>query len=77
MTKRDEETTKTVAKTLWSETVLEILYESLRRNKGDAEIRKLLKEVKQKGFDLEYVEGKVTKLIDDRAADRVRVLYPK
>ena len=36
---------KTVAKTLWSETILEILYESLRRNKDDATIIEILKEV--------------------------------
>lgn len=77
MAHRDEETTKTVAKTLWSETVLEVLYECLRRDKGDAEIRKLLKEVQQKGFDRDYVEKKVTKLISDKAASRVRLLYPK
>ena len=77
MSNREEETTKTVAKTLWSETVLEILYETLRRGKGDAEIRKLLKEVKQKGFKRDYVEEKVRKLVHDQAADRVRHLYPK
>ena len=77
MTQPEDDTTKTVAKTLWSETVLEILYEMLRRGKGDGEIRKLLREAKDKGFTREYIEGKVRKLIDEQTAMRVRALYPK
>lgn len=70
----DEDTTKTVAKTLWSETILEILYESLRQKKGDDNIRDVLKEVQQKGFQRSYILDKVEKKVDAQAAARVRTL---
>jgi hypothetical protein len=70
----DEDTTKTTAKTLWSETILEILYETLRRNKADAELIGVLREVQQKGFKRDYILDKVAKKVDERAATRVRQL---
>lgn len=73
----EEDTTKTTAKTLWTETILEILYESLRRNKGDADIRKVLEEVRSKGFRRSYIIEKVEKKVDAKAASRVRALLGK
>lgn len=73
----DEDTTKTTAKTLWSETVLEILYETLRRNKPDKDVIAVLKEAAQKGFKRDYLVEKVTRKVDDRAALRVRQLFGK
>ena len=70
----DEDTTKTTAKTLWTETILEILYESLRRNKGDDQIRKILAEVREKGFKRRYIVDKVKAKVDATAAARVRTL---
>lgn len=66
--------TTTVAKTLWSETVLEILYESLRKNKPDAAIRDTLREVRLKGFKPQYIIEKVGKKVDKTAAIRVKAL---
>ncbi len=71
------DTTKTSAKTLWSETILEILYETLRKNKPDKELLGVLKEVQQKGFKRDYILEKVAKKVDDRAATRVRQLLNK
>ena len=73
----ETDTTKTTAKTLWSETILEILYETLRRNKPDQELLGVLKEVQQKGFKRDYILEKVAKKVDERSATRVRHLLNK
>ena len=77
MTDDNTDTTKTTAKTLWSETILEILYETLRKNKPDKELIGVLKEVQQKGFKRDYILEKVTKKVDERSATRVRHLLNK
>ena len=77
MTDEDADTTKTTAKTLWSETILEILYETLRRDKPDQELIGVLKEVQQKGFKRDYILRKVLKKVDERSATRVRQLLNK
>lgn len=71
---RTQDTTKTTAKTLWTETVLEILYESLRKKKDDVQIRNVLKEVQAKGFKRDAIVEKVKKKVDAQAAARVRML---
>jgi len=71
---RTQDTTRTSVKTLWTETVLEILYESLRKNKDDAQLRNVLKEVQAKGFKREAIIQKVRKKVDAHAAARVRKL---
>ena len=73
----DTDTTKTTAKTLWSETILEILCETLRRNKSDKELLGVLKEVQQKGFKRDYILEKVTKKVNEQASTRVRHLLNK
>ncbi len=77
MNEEDSDTTKTTAKTLWTETVLEILYETLRRNRPDKDVAVALKEAQQKGFTKDYLMEKVAKKIDERAAQRVRQLFPR
>jgi hypothetical protein len=70
----DDNTSLTTAKTLWSETILEILFQSLKANKTDAVIKELLKEVKEKGFKADYIIQKVEKKIDKKVSIRVRGL---
>lgn len=70
----DDNTSLTTAKTLWTETILEILYQSLKANKPDAAIRDVLKEVRQKGFKPEEIVQKVEKNVDRQASLRVRGL---
>lgn len=77
MSEEDSDTTKTTAKTLWTETVLEILYETLRRNRPDKDVIIALKEAQQKGFKKDYLMEKVAKKVDERAAQRVRQLFGK
>ena len=65
---------KTIAKTLWSDTLIDLLVASLKANKSDDQIKGLLKECKQKGFKASYLTGKVRKELDERAATRVKRL---
>jgi hypothetical protein len=71
---RTQSTTRTTAKTLWTETVLEILYETLRKGKDDTQLRNVLKEVQAKGFKREAIIEKVRRKVDAQAAARVRKL---
>jgi uncharacterized pyridoxal phosphate-containing UPF0001 family protein len=73
----DDNTSLTTAKTLWTETILEILYQSLKANKPDAVIRDVLKEVRQKGFKPDEIVQKVEKYVDRQASLRVRGLMQK
>jgi hypothetical protein len=71
---KTQDTTRTTAKTLWTETVLEILYETLRKNKDDTQLRNVLKEVQAKGFRRDQIIEKVGRKVDAQAASRVRKL---
>jgi len=65
---------KTVAKTLWSETIIEMLCLALKANKSDQQIKELLLECKQKGFKARYLTGKVRKEVDEAATARIKRL---
>ncbi len=70
-------TSLTTAKTLWTETILEILYQTLKDKKPDNAVIEVLKEVRQKGFKTEQLIQKVEKKVDKQAALRVRALLQK
>lgn len=67
-----EEDDKTVAKTLWSETLIEALIVGLEKNVSDAKIRELIADLHKKGYENDYIINKVTKELDANAAYRVR-----
>ena len=73
----DDNTSLTTAKTLWTETILEILFQSLKANKADAVILEVLHEMRQKGFKPDYIIEKVEKKIDKNASILVRGLMQK
>lgn len=73
----EEKDEGTIAKTLWSETILEILYETLRKGKDDPVIIETLKEVRAKGFKSDYVIDRVEKKVSKEAAIRVKQLLKK
>jgi len=73
----EDNTSLTTAKTLWTETILEILYQSLKTNKPDDAIKDVLKEVREKGFKPNEICEKVEKKVDKYAATRVRGLMQK
>ena len=70
----DDGDDKTIAKTLWSDTLIDMLVASLKADKSDDQIKGLLKECKEKGFKASYLTGKVRKELDERAATRVKRL---
>ena len=70
----DDNDDKTVAKTLWSETLIDMLIATLKANKSDEQIKGLLRECKQKGFKASYLTGKVRKELGEGAAVRLKRL---
>jgi hypothetical protein len=77
MAEESEKTSLTTAKTLWTETILEILYQTLKAKKSDEELRSVLKEVRAKGFKPGAIVSKVEKKVDKQAALRVKALLQK
>ena len=73
----EDNTSLTTAKTLWTETILEILYQSLKANKSDDMVRDVLKEVREKGVKPDYIYEKVQKKMDKKDAIRIRGLMQK
>ncbi len=65
---------ETVAKTLWSETLIEALCINLKKDKPDAAIIEMLREIKAKGFKPDYLNSKIKKDVGEAAASRVRAL---
>jgi len=65
---------KTVSKTIWSETVIELLCLSLKKKRPDSEIIQLVKDCRKKGFKLHYLIGKVEKEVNHTEATRMRML---
>jgi hypothetical protein len=68
---------KTIAKTLWSDTLIDILLVALRKNSTDEQLKDIIKELNTKGYKNNYLEDKVSREIDENAARRVRLLAYK
>lgn len=62
----------TIPKTLWSETLIEILIDSLKKNRPDKEIKNILMELRIKGFKSGYVTRKVEKELGKDAVRRIK-----
>lgn len=69
-----DDTTKTVHKTLWSETLIEVLLLALKKNESDNKIVEILRELKQKKFRAGYITDKVRRSLSDSEAARVKKL---
>jgi len=74
---QDNEQDMTIAKTLWSETLIDALLVALQKKHPDEKIRELLKEIQDKGYKPTYIIEKVTKELDAQAVLRVRQLLAK
>lgn len=73
MTQKDD----TVSKTIWSETLIDLLLVALQKNAPDAKVKEVLKELSDKGYQSGYIIKKVTKELDENAARRVRQILSK
>ncbi|MBF8270456.1 MAG: hypothetical protein HW386_2165 [Gammaproteobacteria bacterium] len=60
---------------MWSETLLEALYVALEKKAGDAKIREILGELKEKGYKKDYLIEKVGKKIGPNAADHLKRIF--
>ena len=69
-----DNTSGTTPKTLWTETILELLYQTLKNNKPDKNVKKILREVIIKGYKPSYIIDKVNKHVDEGAALRLKKL---
>lgn len=65
---------KTRTKTLWTETLLENLFEALRRNKSDGAIKKVLAELREKDIPTGYMVQKTRSEVGPREAKRLELL---
>ena len=77
MSDSDDTTHKTLAKTLWSETLIDLLVVSLEKGQSDDQVTGLLKELKQKKFKRDYIVGKIKKTLGEKEANRVKLLLGK
>lgn len=73
----DDTTQKTIAKTLWSETLIDLLVIALQNNQSDKKVTELLRELKQRNFKNDYIIGKIGKTLGASEENRVRILLAK
>lgn len=63
-------------KTLWSETLFEMLYESIQHNWSSNAVREILKELLQKGYRMQHLKRKVQKRFGEEGVRRLtRKMY--
>ncbi len=77
MSDKDDLTQQTVAKTLWSETLIEMLIVALKKNQSDEKIIGLLKELHEKKFKDNYIVDKIDRAMGPDEARRVRSLLSR
>lgn len=65
---------RTMDKTLWSETLIDMLIIALVAKKPDDKIKELIRECRQKGFKKNYLVRKIKKEVDEKAAVRISKL---
>lgn len=68
---------KTVAKTLWSDTLIDMLLVALNKNATDEQLKDIIKDLHKKGYKNYYLEDKVNREIGEEAARRIRHLTQK
>jgi len=64
-------TANTDPRSIWTDTVLDLLLDSLRRDRPDAEIRYYLKQLRAKGLRAGQVLQAVREVLGEAAANRV------
>ncbi len=69
---QDNEQDMTIAKTLWSEIIIDALLVGLQKKTTDEKIKELIKEIQDKGYKSSYIIEKVTKELGAPAALRIR-----
>ncbi len=65
---------RTRTKTLWSETQFEILYGAIKKNRPEAEIVEIVKDLGGRGFPPSYLVQKVQEKVGMTSANRLKVV---
>jgi transcriptional regulator CtsR len=73
MPKTEEELLKTDLRTLWSETLIELLHDAVKENWSDKAIKEIIKELYNKGYTTERLMTMLDKKIGPEAATRLAV----
>lgn len=68
----EDNTSPTTAKTLWTETILEVLYLALEYERPDEDVKKILQQMQ--GSKPAYIVLKVQQKLGEAAASRTRTL---
>ena len=63
---------RTATKTLWTETLIELLYSALKKSRNDRRVLKIVYGLKQRGLGAGYLLHRVRKDLGDRAAARLK-----
>jgi hypothetical protein len=69
-----DDTQTTEVKTMWSETLLEALYVAMEKNKGNKIVIEIIKDLRAKGYENDYLIEKVQKKVGPEAATRLKNL---
>ena len=70
----EDMTSMTMLKTLWSETLIDILVVALEKKQPDQKIVEILKELRQKRFKASYITDKIRRSLNETEAQRVKKL---
>jgi hypothetical protein len=65
---------RTRTKTLWSETQFQILYSAIKKNRPEAEIVEIIKDLGSRGFPASYLVQKVQDKVGMTSANRLKVI---
>ena len=68
MAKTEEELLKTDLRTLWSETLVELLHDAVKEKWSDKAIKEIIKELYNKGYKTEQLMALLDKKIGPEAA---------
>lgn len=65
----------TLPKTLWSETLFDLLFDAVRRKKSDAELKGILRDLKKRGYRADYVLSKIQRELGRDGVARVNKFF--
>jgi len=65
----------TQPRTLWSETLMEMLCEALRKNKDDRELKHLLQELRTQGMNAKHVLRHVKREVGQAGLSRIQQFF--
>ena len=65
----------TLPKTLWSETLFDLLVDAIRRNRADATIKEILRDLKKRGYKADYVLSKIERELGREGLARIKHFF--